>query len=367
MRYYDIQITQPGQTTLYRHYTSYPQIGTTPAANVPVYQAGPNGVVNQTPIGYAPAGATSASAVVPNATSGNGIFQNDPGALNVVIDAYVQPFAVPAQSAVVQVWGVPIKDIAQASNFTGCSINVYAGFQKGMPLNNPAQAGLILSGMIYQSYGNWQGTDMTLDFVVVFSGAIAAQQSNIILAWPAGTPLATTLASTLTTAFPMLKQTINISPKLVINHTQWGAYSSIVPFAQQLKPVTQQAIGGTYPGVDIVLTPTGFRIFDGSTPTTPTQIAFQDLIGQATWIQNQTIQFTCPMRADLNVSDYIQMPKNLLQTPGAVVTTSASQPQARQASVFNGTFMINSVHHMGNFRQPDGRAWVTVFQAVASA
>lgn len=73
------------------------------------------------------------------------------------------------------------------------------------------------------------------------------------------------------------------------------------------------------------------------------------------------------MRADLSVNDYVQMPKNLLQTPGAVVTTSASQPQARQSSAFNGTFMINSVHHMGNFRQPSGDAWVTVFQAVASA
>jgi hypothetical protein len=332
-----------------------------------VYSQSQLGKNNQTPIGYTTASATSASSVVSSPGGGAGIFQNDPGALNVVIDAYVQPFATPGQQAVVQVWGVPILDIAQASNFNGCTINIYAGFQKGLPLNNPSQAGLILTGTIYQAFGNWQGTDMTLDFVVVTNGSMASQNSNIILAWPAGTSLAATMANTLSYAFPGIKQSINISPKLIINNTEWGVYSSLVAFAQQIKPLTQEAIGGTYLGVDVVLTPTGFRVYDGSTPTTPIQINFQDLIGQATWILPNTIQFMCPMRADLSVGDYIQMPKNLLGTPGAVVTTPASQPQTRQKSIFNGSFMINSVHQMGNFRQADGTAWVTVFEAVTAS
>lgn len=325
MRYYRIDIFQPGAaagSAPFRSYTSYPKVGNS--------------------------------------------YQNDPGALNVLIDAYVQPFAVPSQQASVQIWGVPIADISQASNFTGCTINVYAGFQAGLPLNNPAQAGLILSGTIWQPFGNWQGTDMTLDFVVVTNGSLTAQNSNVVLAWLTGQPLATSLANMLSVAFPNVKQSINISPKLVINHTEVGAYPSLISFAQQIKAITQEIVGGNYPGVDIVLTPTGFRIFDASSPTTPVQILFQELIGQATWILPNTIQFSCPMRADLSVGDYIQMPKNLLGVPGAVVTTSASQPQARQQSIFNGSFMLNSVHHMGEFRQANGQSWVTVFEAVAS-
>jgi hypothetical protein len=323
VRYYDIQIFQPNSKTIFKEYTSYPKVGT---ANVV-----------------------------------------DPGALNVVLDAYVQPFAVPSQLAVVQVWGIPIADLASASNFTGCTINVYAGFQKGLPLNNPAQAGLILTGTVYQSFGNWQGTDMTLDFVVVTNGAIAEQNSNIVLNWTAGTTLATALKTTLTAAFPTMKQNINVNPNLVLAHDEVGFYPSLPSFCQALKPLTQQAIGGTtYPGVDIVLTPSGITVFDGSTAATPIQIAFQDLIGQATWIQPNTMQFVCPMRADLQVGDYIKMPQGLLGVPGAVVTTTASQPQARQKSIFNGSFFINSVHHMGNYRQPDGLSWVTVFEASAT-
>jgi hypothetical protein len=327
MRYYRIDIFKPGAaagSTPFRSYTSYPKVGQS--------------------------------------------YQVDPGALNITLDAYVFPFASPGnQQSAVQIWGIPISDISQASNFNYCTINVYAGFQKGLPLNNPAQAGLILTGMIQMAYGNWSGTDMTLDFVVVTGGSIAAQNSNIVLAWLAGQPLATSMANMLSVAFPGIKQAINISPKLVINHTEVGVYPSLIAFARQIKSITQEVIGGGYLGVDIVLTPTGFRIVDASTPTSPVQIAFQDLIGQATWILPNTIQFMCPMRADLSVGDYIQMPKNLLGVPGAVVTTPASIPQQRQQSIFNGSFYINSVHHMGDYRQPDGTSWATVFEALSTA
>ncbi len=323
MRYYDIKITEPGTDKLIRQYTSFP-----------------NGV-------------------------------NDPGALNVLVDAYVYPFAIPAAQAVIQIWGISLQDISQASNFTNNNISVYGGFQKGLPLNNPAQARLLFTGIIFQSFANWQGTDMTLDFVVYYNGAAASQDNNIVLDWKAGTSLATALANTMKTAFPKLKQTINVNPKLILSHDEQGAYSSLQALAQVLKPLTQELIGGTYPGVDVSMTADGIIIYDGSTQSTPTPIAFQDLIGQPTWLNNQTLFFMCPMRGDLSVGMYITMPKGLLGNsnapfgaPGAVTTTPASQPQTRQQSAFSGTFLISLVHHMGNSRQPDGQSWSTVFNAV---
>lgn len=403
-RYYDIQIFYPNSTKLFRQYTSYPKVG-----------------------------------------SSN---QNDPGALNVLLDAYVYTADAAEQQAVVKIWGVAIQDIMQANNYTGCSVKIYAGFQKGFPLNNPSQAGLILSGSIFQSFANWQGTEMTLDFVITITGALAAQKSNVSFNWVAGQPLSTAIAAMLTSAFPGVAQTINISPKLVLAYDVPGVYPSLTAFGQMLKPLTQSILGGSYPGVTITTTATGIVVQDGgavpstqpaiptftfkgvsypvvngtitvpadvgqdpdlhfssspgvdagitklpngdfqvsgvtpnNTPPPPTtvttppkapavQIAFQDLIGQPTWIANGIIQFVCPMRADLSVGALITMPKGILGNPanpagapGAVVTTSASQPQARQASLFSGNFLISLVHYMGEFRNPDGQAWVTVFNA----
>lgn len=325
MRYYLIQIfppgSDPGSAPVFREYTSFP----------------------------------------------NG--QSDPGALNIVLDIYQYTFGDALPLSVVQIYGIDIRDVSQVSNFTNCNIMIWAGFQKGLPLNNSAQAGLLLSGIIWQAFGNWQGTEMVLDFVVSPPGAIAAQNTNFSFSWTAGTPLSSALATTLTNGFPKIKQNIQISPNLIIGHDENGVYQSMPPFAQTLKSLTAAAIGGTYPGVDIIWTPTQINVFDGTAQQTPKQIAFQDLIGQPVWIGPLTIQFMCPMRADISVGTFVTMPKASTggaypaYSPGAAVTTSAAQPQARQSSIFNGTFNVILVHHMGIFRQPDGTAWVTVFNA----
>jgi hypothetical protein len=337
-RYYDIRIYAPGVTTgkgtPFLEFTSYPTIA--------------------------------------------GIPQNDPGALNVLMDIYELPYALPQGMASVEIWGIPIALIGQANqlnqdfpNNKVYTIEIYAGFQAGLPLNNAAQAGLILSGQIFQSFASWQGTTMTLDLVITPPGGTSQQNSQIVLNWKKGTPLASALAATFSNAFPTLKQSISINPNLILPNDEIGFYFSLPAFAPFLKGLTAAIIGGTYQGVDIAVTPTQITAFDGSTQTTPVNIAFQDLIGQPTWINNATIQFVCAMRADLNVNTFIAMPKGLLGNPsnpfgapGAVTTTTASQPQARQNIIFTGVFKIVSVHHMGEFRQASGDAWVTVFNAI---
>jgi hypothetical protein len=339
MRYYDVKIYKAGQAisaaNMIREYTSYPASGT-----------------------------------------GN---TNDPGALNILLDAYVVYAAAQAQQAALQIWGPPISDLMQANNFTTCQIEVYGGFQKGLPLNNQNQSGLILSGEIIQSFGNWQGTDMTLDFVIVANGTVAAQQNNIVLNWVAGTQLSQAIKAALAIAFPASTINVNISPKLVLNYTAPGAYPSLKPFAQTINALTKEIIGGSYQGVNITVKPGSIDVTDGTvTPSAVTQIAFQDLIGQPTWVTSSdsslAIQFVCPMRADLSVGDYIQLPEGILGTanngfgvPGTVTTTQGTLPAFKQQSIFKGKFLIIQVHHMGEFRSPDGQAWVTVFDATPVA
>src|ERR1700721_3356754 len=95
-----------------------------------------------------------------------GVLTPDPGALNITIDAYTVASATPRGLTAIQIMGVALADLNQASNLTNCVIFVYAGFQKGLPLNNPSQAGLIFFGTIFQSYGNWVGVSMSLDLFV---------------------------------------------------------------------------------------------------------------------------------------------------------------------------------------------------------
>lgn len=66
------------------------------------------------------------------------------------------------------------------------------------------------------------------------------------------------------------------------------------------------------------------------------------------------------MRGDLNVSDIVKLP------PGQVTTQAQSFSQFRQASAIQGTFMIQKIRHVGNFRQPQGAAWGTDIFAVAT-
>lgn len=292
-------------------------------------------------------------------------FVNDktvPGALNIELDIPVVAFAQPMGAGIVRVWGISLQEIGQASNLNGMAISVYGGMQKGLPLANPAQAGLLVQGFVFQAFGNWIGLDQTLDLIIQPNSGTIAQPKNIVIDWKKGTPLAGAIASTLSTAFPGYQQKINISPKLVLSQDEPGFYSTMAQFAQYVKDVSKSIAGGTYQGVDILLTETTFTVDDGSTQTSPTQIQFQDMIGQPTWLDSVTVQTKFVMRADLKVMDYIKFPP-------ALVTSAAESvsPLINAKATFQGTFQINQIRHVGNFRQADAASWITTVDAFSTA
>src|ERR1700722_18339267 len=91
-----------------------------------------------------------------------------PGALLVDLDIPVAALGNPTEAgAFVKIWGIPLATIGQAKNLNGKSIKVFGGFQKGLPLANPSQSGLLVQGYIWQCFGNWIGVDMSLDLYVV--------------------------------------------------------------------------------------------------------------------------------------------------------------------------------------------------------
>ena len=314
MRYYQVEIADPTSGAIQRTFTSYP----------------------------------------------NG--KTDPGALDMEMDIPVFNFASPGGSSFVRLWGIGLNDIAQASNFNpagdgspGKRISVYGGMKKGLPLANSAQSGLLAVGTIVQAFGNWIGTDMTLDLFFSSGDPSPGKPANLAFSWPQGTTLATVIKQTLTQAFPGYTADVNISSSLVLNNDEAGFYGTLTQFAQWVQDISIKINGE--PGVDITLNDTTFRVYDPTTNPNPKPIAFNDLIGQVTWRGIYTIQATCVMRYDIRVGDIITLPQ------GQTTTTAQSYAQYRQKSAFSGNFQVSGVRHVGRFRNPSGEAWVTVIDA----
>ena len=283
--------------------------------------------------------------------------------MNIELDVFDYTYNTPAGGSYVRVWGIPLQTISQAQNLVGMDITIYAGMQAGLPLANPKQAGIIAKGQIYQAFGNWIGTDMTLDlFIQPFVGTIT-KPANATINWKAGSLLETAIKDTLSIAFPGFKSDISISPNLVLANDEVGYFSSLIELAQWIKQksiaIIDPAGPSNYQGVDIRVSQSTIFVYDGTSQTKPRAIAFQDLIGQPTWIEAPNIQFKCVMRSDIHVQDYITLPNTLV----TVSQQSSIGTPIRNRPSFNGAFQITTVRHVGNFRQFDSASWVSVYNA----
>ena len=303
---------------------------------------------------------------------------NDPGALLVEMDIPVAAYDTPGGAAQIVISGVSIQTISQGADFNGAPITVSGGMTAGLPLANPSQAGVLIQGQIYQAYGNWIGENMSLVLQIVPAGTVTtppATPLNIVFDWKKGTDLTAAINTLLTTAFPGYTANINITPNLVTTQDEQAFHGNLTQFSQYLRELSQSIIGPTlngqpYAGVGVVLSDQTFYVQDGSsqqapntTYSAPKQIAFTDMIGQPTWIDTQTLQFNTVMRADITIGDYVLMPAGLnpvTTQPGAIPVGIP----ARDKSIFQGTWQVVMMRHVGNSRDPSATAWVTTFNAI---
>lgn len=292
----------------------------------------------------------------------------NPSALQIEFDLSVFNGAAPDTNGYFRVWGLGLEDIGSASDLNGLDVSIYAGMARGLPLANPMQAGLIMQGTVLQGFGNWVGTTQTIDMIFVAGGTAAGSQDapgNFPFSMPAGTPLARAIANTLSIAMPNLPPTISISPNLILNYDVTGHYPSLVTFASFIKALSHGIIGGTdYQGVAITSDGQTISVFDGAGPAPITgvkAIAFQDLIGQPTWIDGGTVSVRTVMRADVGLGDTISIPPSLF-TVGGLNSAQYLSGMAKDKSTFSGNYLVQQVHQYGNFRQADSASWASVFQ-----
>lgn len=292
--------------------------------------------------------------------------QFNPAALNIELDIPQSPMHVPTGSAYVRIWGLGIGANSSAFDLHGSNIKVYGGMSAGLPLANPQQNGLLVSGQVIQAFGNWIGTDQTLDLILAAAAGTYVEPLNFVLNWQAGQSLADALKTTFSIALPSAKQDINISPRLVLNHDEVGYYETLTQFAQYLQPLTQSIVTDKgYAGVNVIYDGVTIKAMDFTTQAKgPMAIAPQDLIGQPTWIAGNIISVKTVMRGDIDVGDSVTIPPTLF-TNATAGYTSFFGPE-RNKLTFSGTFQVSSIHHYGNFRQPDAASWNTTFEMVVS-
>lgn len=335
------------------------------------------------PNGFAPSstGLPTFSSRVPN-PNGNGTIHN-PGALNLELDMPVAPYAQPQGNQSVRLWGIGLRQLAQsaalngnpATGALGAGFKLVAGMAPGLPLATAAApyAGVIVQGSVYQAFGNWQGVNQTLELVI--QPASVSPKGGIQFYWLPGQTLAAALQAALAPAFPGYSVSINISDSLVQSWSSEsvnGSYQSLADLADVLQQQTQtmgsQVTGNDYyPGVSIAVQGSTIFVFDNTAPGKTVQLAFQDLIGQPTWLNANTVSFKSVLRADIQVGGQIQFP-NGIASPYALTSAAAAVPgaPASSTSAFKGLFLVQEVHHFGNFRQADADSWATAYSAVAA-
>ena len=291
-----------------------------------------------------------------------------PSAWNVEMDLYVNYLHQPMGSSFIRIWGISLQEISQANNLVGKNISVSAGMQAGLPLSNPKFAGLLFTGRIYQAFGNWVNTEMTLDLYFIAGPVTAAtaypKPVNLVVNAQPNQPMAAWLNATLKTAYPDFPVVIDISPNLTRPNAEVGYYGNIGELATYVNKTSRDIVRDpNYSGVCLTLDNSQLSAKDwnsaNAVTVAPKQINFQDLIGQPTWIAaGGIIQLKCAMRADLNINDPIVLPKTIVTN-----TQAAASNLTNQTATFQGGFVIVEEHHLGNFRQPTAEAWVSVFNA----
>lgn len=291
----------------------------------------------------------------------------DLGAQMVELDLWATEFDAPAALATVTIWGPSKAQISQASDFNGAPIQIYAGMQNGLPLATAAvsdgQAGLLLSGTIFQSFGNYQGLSQNLVFVIQSSGlATQSQPGNYAFLWNRGEPMGQVIERTLKIANPQFQINVNIDPNLILTQDESGVYYTLTQFATYCRGVSQDIIGGDYSGVSMTMVDNTINVFDSNTAyvSPPKKIKTQDMIGAVTWLDIATISFSTIMRADLQVGSIVTFPPLAGQQ---AITTPSSGSNARAQGTFTGNWQINYMRHVGNSRAPGAQGWVSTFKA----
>lgn len=283
-------------------------------------------------------------------------------ALGIELDIFQYPFHQPTQNGYIKIRGIDFRNLKESANYNFAKIKIAIGMTKGLPYANPRQAGLIIDGTVLQSFGNWQGTEVSLDLVVGPANYNPNVDVNLAFEWLKGQTLQSAIEQSLSVIYPNVPINGTLDSALVYTEDQWGTYQNLLQFSKQMNIYSKQIIQDQdYIGAFIVSTASGFLLFDGTNPAIETKnIDFTDLVGMPTWLDIATISIKTIMRSDLDVGDRIRLPD---QVPVLNIVNNYSQNR-NKVPFSKSFFEITQLRHVGSSRQTDGNSWCTVITAV---
>jgi hypothetical protein len=329
-----------------------------------------NGTILQTPSGNLPANGAKSRGLGRRWTSfPSGSF--DAQAQDIVFDLQISPGHTPSGGTVISVHGVSIEDLRQAKDFSGSALTLSAGMKGGMPLsaNQPAPSQLV-TATVFGAFGNWQGTEQTLDLVIVPSTYTLENPGNIVFNWQPGQSFESAITQTLKVARPNATITLRVNTLLMTDQPILHAVRTANGLSHFVHELTRHnsALGPDYPGVSLYFNGSEITVTDYSSSVGPViALKFDDLIGQPTWLEPPTLTINTTMRADIKVGSFITLPQGDISGPGAVLTAPTSHAAALQNAnqlTFNGQFIVTALRAVGQFRGLDADDWITVIQAV---
>lgn len=309
----------------------------------------------------------------------------NPAALNVEVDIEQIALHQGNQKSYVRIFGLALADVYRKdlnpsldnTKFTNISVKV--GMAKGLPLANPAQQGVVIKGSVWQAFGNWLGTDMTLDLVVGPGGMTGGgeetsiQPQPYVFQWAKGQTLADALSQTLKNnpALAAVQQDFtSIASDRTSNADKHGVYSTVNEFAQLVQRMTVGQRGSKDQGVLLHLDGSKIKGTDtsqlGGDPSKDTEINFQDLIGQVTWYEPFKLTCKLVMRGDLELGGYVKFTSgaNLVTNAAAMPSLTPSRDRDTPGIAQGARFYVERIHHWGNFRQADAMSWNTTLGLV---
>ena len=292
-------------------------------------------------------------------------------ALRVDFDIYQQQFNQAGLNSFIRIYGISYKQISQLSNLNPklplndaanfATIQIKAGMSKGLPLAKPAQQGLLVKGLVGQAFANWQGTEISLDLVIIPNIGTPSDPVNIPFAWKKGDTLESAVKASLAIAYPQSEISGSYSSDLVYSEDQAGFYYDIEELATYVYRTSKSIkTDPNYVGAQITINADGILLNDGtSTSGSTVQIDYTDLIGNLTWLNVGTIQAKLVMRGDLKINQKVKFPK------GSPVTNLVNSfSQYRNNPSFNGEFIINQIRHVGSSRQATADNWATIINCI---
>ena len=302
--------------------------------------------------------------------------QADPHALNISFDMAISPGDLVAGQSSIVIEGISLDNLSNAQKYgitikdgavtTGANLVLKGGMKAGLPLASPDESGLLVKGSVYQSWGTWVGTDMSLSFLVVPAIYTQENPGGFVFQWKVGQKISDAITKTLSTVYGALPIVIQLGTDVIAIREDQGFYATFQQFAQHVQKVTKGRVSPTYGGVRMAFNQGTIYVFDG-TSTTPKQVAlrFEDFVGQPTWVLPNTIQVKTILRGDIQVGSVLKFPQGFQSAPGFVQNTPTSYPGINKyQSAIQGTFLVNQIRHIGNFRDPDGGAWATLFNCI---